>query len=162
MVAESHQIHWRTGIQEYLIGMDPAGKFAVVKPLTYMNMSGVAVKQLAARQDVHTRDLLVIYDDLDLPLGKIRFRERGSAGTHRGMLSVVDKLGTEDIPRLRIGIGSDLKKGPAEHFVLQNFAKSEMTAAKESVNQAADGVRTFVREGIEAAMNRFNQLEIGN
>jgi len=159
-LSELRNIRWKSGRGEFLIGTGQRGKISVVKPLTYMNNSGVAVKQLVQNKDFDISATVIVYDDLDLPLGKIRFRQGGSPGSHRGMQSVVKQMGTEKIPRLRVGIGSDLKQGPAEEFVLEPFAYDEKKLAEEVTKMAAEGVLTLVHRGVEAAMNQYNRLDL--
>jgi len=127
----------------------------LARPLTFMNLSGQAVSSLLQRYGVALSDLLVIYDDLDLPLGKIRLREGGGAGGHKGMLSIINALGTESFPRLRIGIG---RPGDAEprDYVLSDFASDETDVMERTYDRAIAAVESFVIEGIAAAMNTFN------
>lgn len=159
-IAEDRNVRWKVGQGEFMIGVDGKDDFTLVKPMTFMNNSGAAVKQISMKQDFQITNLLIIYDDLDLPLGKLRFRPGGSPGSHLGMRSIVKKMGSRDIPRLRLGIGSELKKGPSEEFVLEPFSKEEKIIADEVAEIAARGVMTFMHRGIEAAMNQYNQLDL--
>ncbi len=134
----------------------------LARPQTYMNESGVAVWGLLRRFKSKPTDLLIICDDLDLPLGKLRFRARGSAGGHRGLNSIIAALGTQDFPRLRIGIGrppderrSDKDEAVVSH-VLSGFTAAEEKALEEVYPKAAEGIACYLTEGIEAAMNRLN------
>ncbi len=161
-VAKDQHIHWRSGRGDYLRGIHSSGKYAVAKPMTYMNNSGLAVQQMLRHEETDLSEMLVVYDDLDLPLGKIRFRPSGGAGTHRGMQSIVKNVGANEFPRLRIGIGSELKTGPAEDFVLSPFAPEERPVALEVTARAVEGVLAFIHRDIEYAMNTYNQLEIEN
>ena len=142
-----------------------AGQDVVLaKPLTFMNLSGLAVRSLMQQFHVPLPNLLVVYDDLDLPLGKLRFREKGSAGGHRGVKSIIDEMGNQDFPRLRVGIGplppEFLPNLPKEErtarFVLGGFPLEEQAAMKEVYSQAAEALHAFLAEGIEAAMNKYN------
>ncbi|MCL6614927.1 MAG: aminoacyl-tRNA hydrolase [Firmicutes bacterium] len=126
----------------------------LVKPQTYMNASGTAVAPLVHAYGVPFGRLLVILDDLDLPLGTLRFRRKGSAGGHRGLASIIASLGTEDFPRLRVGVGRP--RGEAAEYVLSPFTDEERGVFSATVERAVEGVHVFVREGLEAAMNRFN------
>ncbi|MBS1270905.1 MAG: Peptidyl-tRNA hydrolase [Candidatus Marinimicrobia bacterium] len=159
-LADKHRITLKSGAGEYLYGEHRSGRYALMKPLTSMNNSGNALMQLQQHKKVKPKQMLVIYDDLDLPLGRMRFRPNGSPGTHRGMQSVVTKLGTQSVPRLRLGIGSEEKIGPSEDFVLDSFAKDEKSLAEEVVTTAADGVMTYIYDGIQTAMNSFNKLDL--
>lgn len=127
----------------------------LAKPQTYMNASGVAVRQIVRRYNVPLNQLLVILDDFQLPLGKIRLRPRGSDGGHNGLASVIYELHTEEIPRLRVGIGDD-KRGDPVRFVLSPFGREEMREIPDIVDRAAEAAMLFVHDGIEAAMNQVN------
>ncbi len=127
----------------------------LLKPLTYMNQSGKAVRPAMLRYDIRMPDVLIAYDDLDLPLGKIRLRGHGGAGGHRGMSSIIASLGTQDIARLRIGIGRSLGV-PPEEYVLQDFPLEEGIVIEEAYEKAIGAIERFLREGITAAMNGYN------
>ena len=127
----------------------------LAKPLTFMNLSGQAVSSLLHRYGVALSDLLVIYDDLDLPVGKIRLRKGGGAGGHKGMLSIINALGTQSFPRLRIGIGRPADGDPRD-YVLSNFPSDETDVMERTYDRAIAAVESFVIEGIAAAMNTFN------
>lgn len=127
----------------------------LAKPQTYMNLSGQAVSCLMRFYKVEPRDLLVVYDERDLPLGRIRLRERGTAGGHRGVASMIEQLGTSDFPRLRIGIGRPSQLDAVDH-VLGSFTSEERPVVNEMLAQAVEAVETALREGLEAAMNRYN------
>jgi PTH1 family peptidyl-tRNA hydrolase len=128
----------------------------LVKPQTYMNRSGGAVRAICERLNAERDKLLVVYDDMDLPLGALRLRERGSPGTHNGMRSVVGALG-EDVPRLRIGIGQ-AAPGTAIDHVLSGFSGEEERAVDELVNRAADAAYAWATENAATAMNRYNKI----
>ena len=130
----------------------------LAKPETYMNLSGMSVRELAAEHAVDvTKDLLVIYDELDLPLGAIRIRKQGSSAGHNGMQSILDALGTEEILRMRLGIAPDHKIGDGAEFVLAPIRKSQYKAYDEMLENAAQAVKVILTEGPEAAMGRFNR-----
>jgi PTH1 family peptidyl-tRNA hydrolase len=131
----------------------------LAKPLTFMNRSGVAARELlAALLGPALPGLLVVTDDLDLPLGRVRLRASGGHGGHNGLRSIIDVLGTRDFPRLRIGIGRPLEEGTDEvvDHVLDRFRPEERPAVDEAVLRARDAVEAFAERGIDAAMNRFN------
>ena len=130
----------------------------LVKPLTYMNDSGLAVRKVLARDRAPLTDLLIVADDFALPFGKLRFREAGSHGGHNGLRSIVDELGTEKFSRLRVGIGDPNRQG-ADH-VLSTFAPDERQRLDELVDAAADAVEEWAREGTNKAANRFNNFEL--
>ncbi len=130
----------------------------LAKPMTYMNESGLAVRKLGRMFAVESEHMLVIYDDVDLPLGAIRLRERGSAGTHKGMKSVIQHLGSQEFPRLRIGI---LGEGPARNnmvnYVLSPLRGKSWTALQEGIERAADAAEVFLQSDIHDTMNKFNR-----
>jgi len=134
-----------------------AHRLWLVKPLTYMNRSGHALRGLVERQHLSLDKLLVVYDDLDLPLGRIRLKARGGSGGHRGMESIIRALGTDEFPRLRCGIGRPAS--PEEDvvdYVLMPFAPGERDKADSMIADAVEAALRFVAEGIDAAMNEFN------
>ena len=126
----------------------------LAKPQTYMNLSGRAVQGLLMQHGVKPRDLLVVYDDFDLPLGVLRLRERGGPGTHNGMRSVVHSIGSQDFPRLRIGIGAADRA--ARDYVLDDFGPEDWTAFEAARDRAVEAIETYLRHGLPTAMNRFN------
>lgn len=128
----------------------------LVKPLTYMNRSGLSVRHLVRRYDLTPADLLVIYDDINLPPGKLRLREKGSAGGHNGLQDIIDRLGTDRFPRLRFGVGDDFSRGRQSDYVLSPFTKEQQPDVELALVQARDAAITFVAEGLVKAMNRFN------
>jgi len=134
-----------------------AGRRAILaEPQTYVNSSGEAVGAVARYYKVAPEDVLVIYDDLDLPQGTIRLRPGGSSGGHNGIKSIVDHLGTQAFPRVRIGIGRPPGRMEPKDYVLQDFSAAEREGMVEVYDRVVDAVETFIREGIREAMNRFN------
>ena len=130
-------------------------KFA--KPQTFMNLSGHAVSCLLAKGELDpTEDLVVISDDLALPLGKIRIRERGSAGGHNGLKSIIAEIGTDEFIRLRIGIQPDHPISDAKRFVLDQFSGTERTVVEETIARSVQALRTIIRDGALKAMMEFN------
>ena len=130
----------------------------LVKPLTFMNDSGLAVRKVLAREHAPLNDMLVITDDFALPFGKLRFREAGSAGGHNGLRSIIGELGTEKFSRLRVGIG-DPVRGGADH-VLSTFAPDERERLDELLDAAAEAVETWARDGTSKAANRWNTFTL--
>jgi peptidyl-tRNA hydrolase, PTH1 family len=128
----------------------------LVKPLTFMNLSGFAVSDLARYFRVGIEDLLVVADDVNLPLGRLRARRRGSDGGHKGLRSIIEQLGTAEFARLRVGVGRGDPRRDLADFVLAGFDADEREAATETVGRSADASEVFVADGIEAVMNRFN------
>jgi len=129
----------------------------LAKPLTYVNLSGKAVKSLARYYRLNLEDMLVVYDDMDLPLGRIRLRDGGSSAGHRGMDSIIEELGDSRFPRLRIGISKMEGGKRGKEFVLGRFSGEEEEVIGGVVKLAVQAVRTVVSEGLAAAMNRFNE-----
>jgi peptidyl-tRNA hydrolase, PTH1 family len=128
----------------------------LVKPLTFMNLSGRAVAELRRFYQIEVPDLLVVTDDVNLPLGRLRARPRGTDGGHNGLRSIVESLGTTEVARLRIGVGrGDARRDLADH-VLARFDPDEATAIQAAIARGADAVERFLVEGIEPVMNAFN------
>jgi PTH1 family peptidyl-tRNA hydrolase len=130
----------------------------LVKPLTYMNDSGLAVRKVLAREHAPLVDLLVVADDFALPFGKLRFREGGGPGGHNGLRSIIDELGTEKFSRLRVGIGAP-ERGFKDH-VLNGFEPAERQRLDELLDAVADAVEEWARHGTSKAANRFNMFEL--
>jgi len=130
----------------------------LVKPETFVNLSGMAVRELVARHEVRPEsDLIVIYDEMDLPLGAIRIRQRGSSAGHNGMKSIIAALGTQEFLRIRLGVAPDRKIADGVKFVLTPFRKSQLKKVDEVLDNAAEAVKVILKEGPAAAMNRFNR-----
>jgi len=130
----------------------------LAKPETFMNLSGMSVRELVAKHEVRPdTGLIVIYDELDLPLGTIRIRQRGSSAGHNGMKSVIGALGTQEFLRIRLGIAPNRKVADGVKFVLAPFRKSQLKALDEVLDNAAEAVNVILKEGPAAAMNRFNR-----
>lgn len=141
---EAETADWRLGGRRGLL----------VKPQTWMNLSGDAVGPLARWHKIPPRDVLVVCDDIDLPAGRLRARRAGGSGGHKGLASVLEALGTEEVPRLKIGV--DRPEGPAEAWVLAPLSDEETEPLEAAAARAADAVETWATEGIEACMNRYN------
>lgn len=131
----------------------------LLRPLTYMNLSGQAVAPVARRQGIDPAHVLVVHDDMDLPAGRLRLRPGGGSGGHRGVASVVDELGTDAVPRVRVGIGRPpLRQDPVD-FVLGCVGPNERPSWEAAIAYAADAVELVCRVGLEAAMARFNRSD---
>ncbi len=137
-------------------GMVEGIRVALVKPQTFMNLSGSAVAPLARFYRVAVEHILVVCDDLDLPLGTLRLRLEGGSGGHRGITSLIDSLGSQGFPRLRVGIGRPPGRMPAEAYVLRDFDAGEQGVIEQAYEQAVGAIRAALCDGFEAAMNRFN------
>ena len=160
-VAERHGLAWETGPAEALQGTWRDGDHAVllVKPVTFMNLSGEAVGALARFFKIDPADVLVVCDDVNLPLGRIRARAEGSEGGHNGLRSIAQHLGTTAYPRLRIGVGrGDLRRDLADH-VLARFEPEELTGIEDAIARSADAVERWVRDGIGVVMNHYNRAD---
>lgn len=125
-------------------------------PQTYVNVSGAAVRDLRRRHRVAPEDIFVVVDDLDLRVGRLRLRARGSAGGHNGLKSIIEALGTNEFPRLRVGVGRPPEGVDPAEFVLTRFSPAERRELEAVVDRAAEALEVAIREGVPAAMNRFN------
>lgn len=136
-------------------------KVIILKPQTYMNLSGIAVKKLISYYKVPLQDLLIVYDDLNLELGQIRIRERGSSGGHNGMESIIQCLKSKDIPRLRIGIGGQSLNPELDYVphVLSCFNEKEKDKLKRIISLSKDAVKSVITDGFEKAMREYNKKQ---
>ena len=132
----------------------------VLKPQTYMNLSGEAIGELSTLEPVRARDTLVVCDDIALPLGMIRLRKRGSDGGHNGLRSVIESLGTTAFPRLRLGVGPVPESTDAADFVLEPMATDDWAEGERMVREGVKCVETVLSDGVETAMNRFNRRAV--
>ncbi len=138
-----------------VIGSEPV---LLAKPETYMNLSGMSVRELITKYEVRPEaDLIVIYDELDLPWGTIRIRQRGSSAGHNGMESVIDALGTQEFLRVRLGVAPDRKIADSMRYLLAPFRKARLKTLDAVLDTAAGAVNVILTEGPAAAMNRFNR-----
>lgn len=139
-------------------------KIFLLKPQTFMNLSGESVAPCAHFYKILPQDMFVIFDDLDLPFGRLRVVRSGSDGGHNGVKSIFEHLGTQDFPRLKLGIGRPLKRDPvgkaAADHVLDQFSKEEQVRAKQVADLAVECVEIYLREGLEAAMNCYNSISV--
>lgn len=140
------------------VGLLPGRDALLAEPMTFMNASGEAVGRIAGFYKIDPPDLLIVVDEVQLPLGRLRLRASGSAGGHNGLKSVIAHVGS-DFPRLRIGVGRGDPRWDLTNHVLSRFQRDELEAAGNAVSRAADAVETFVEQGIGPAMNRFNVRE---
>ena len=135
-----------------------AGKEVILaKPQTYMNLGGISVRELLAKYELDVNDLLVMWDVVQLPLGVIRVHPDGSAGSHNGAKSVIGALGTQEFARLRLGCGPDHPVSSRRDHVLRPMKKAELEIAAEMIDQAGNAVETILKEGLDAAMTKFNR-----
>jgi PTH1 family peptidyl-tRNA hydrolase len=131
-------------------------KVLLVKPQTYMNLSGESVGAVLRYYDIPMENLIVVYDDIDIPLGTIRIRKSGSSGTHNGMRSVIYHAEDDGFPRVRIGVGSERGEIPLSDFVTSGFDKSELDTIRAAVIRAVDAIEELVTNGVAAAMTKYN------
>ena len=133
-----------------------AAKVILAKPQTFMNLSGNAVASVVRFYKIVLENVLVVHDDLDLPFGTLRLRPGGGAGGQKGLQSTIDRLGTQQFPRMRIGIGRPSGQMDAAAYVLQKFGSADQEELDMILRRAAEAIEIFVREGLDSAMNRFN------
>ena len=138
------------------VGRFKGTKTILIQPTTYMNNSGKAVLKACRFFHYLPSDILVCYDDVNLPAGKIRLRKEGSSGGHNGIQNIIDHLGTNRFPRLRFGIGNNYPRGGQSDYVLSPFDKEEMPLIDEGLKIAEEAILCFIREGIVSAMNNYN------
>lgn len=131
-------------------------QIVLAKPQTYMNLSGEAVQSLVKFYDAPPAQMLVCFDDLDLPVGVIRLRPEGGAGGQNGMKSIIERLGTQAFPRLRIGIGRPPGRMDPADYVLHDFDNADAAVMDTTLDRAVEAIETFVKDGLNTAMNRFN------
>ncbi|BAC12017.1 stage V sporulation protein C (peptidyl-tRNA hydrolase (PTH)) [Oceanobacillus iheyensis HTE831] len=143
---------------DYSIEHFDGEKVILLQPQTYMNLSGKSISPLMDYFDIDVDDVIVVYDDLDLPTGKIRLRQKGGHGGHNGVRSTIDHLGTKDFKRVRLGIGRPTNATPVIDYVLGKFPKQETTAVTDSVEKAADAIEAWIKgKPFLEVMNDFNQ-----
>lgn len=132
-----------------------SGDIIYIKPTTFMNLSGEAVRAVMDYYKINVKDILIVYDDIALDLGRIRFRANGSDGGHNGIKSIIKHVGTKDFDRLKIGIGPQ-PNIPSENFVLQNFPKEQLEELKEILKRADEAIEFYLKNDIQKAQNKFN------
>ena len=147
-----NKIKFKGLVGEGMIGTE---KVMLVKPQTYMNLSGQCIREIVAFYKLDMEDLVVIYDDIDLPMGNLRIRKKGSAGTHNGMRSIIYDLQDDGFPRVRVGIGGE-RKGDLANYVISGFSGDDRKLIEEAIVKAADAVTGHVEDGIDRAMVDYN------
>lgn len=146
----------RFRVQSCRVTVEGAGEILLVKPQSFMNRSGEALEPVMRKHGVAPGQTLIVYDDADLPEGIIRMRARGSAGGHNGMKSVMARLGTDAVPRLRVGVGRAVESVELKEYVLKPMSAEDAETMKQAVHRAADAVCAWARHGAERAMNEYN------
>lgn len=156
-----HKGQFKTDRLAYSAEVRWKGKiFVCICPTTFMNVSGNAVKYWMDKEKVDTQNILVVVDDIAIPLNKIRLRPGGSAAGHNGLKSIQETLGTNEYPKLRFGIGNEFPKGMQSQFVLGQWTQEEEPLVKQKIELSVQAIETFATAGIHTAMNNFNNLEI--
>ena len=153
--AEKRSLKFQAGKGDYLLVK--SNDIALVKPTTYMNNSGMAVADYCRYFQNTPEELLVVYDDIDLPLGTLRFKPNGGSGGHKGLESIIYQLESEDFNRLRIGISAENEMGPSERYVLSPFPKDWKEKINEMIEKACDGIDYFLTHDMKETMNKFNE-----
>jgi PTH1 family peptidyl-tRNA hydrolase len=157
-LAEKYGVKFTLGKQAYVAEFKSKGKhFVLAKPTTYMNLSGKAVNYWMQQQKVELKDVLVITDDISLPFGKIRMKGKGSSGGHNGLTHIQETIQSDQYARMRFGVGSDFPKGRQVEYVLGKFNPDESKEIPALLERAGDFVLSFAFDGLERAMNKFNQ-----
>jgi PTH1 family peptidyl-tRNA hydrolase len=158
LLADRWGMQFAAGKGDYVVARGRFGDIPVIlaKPTTFMNQSGFAVQALISFFKVEIEHLLIVVDDVNIPLGKIRFRSEGSGGGQKGLENVIYQLGRDDFTRLRIGIGAENLPEDLTGYVLGAFREEEIPIIEETIVTSADAVEVFLKDGIEEAMNRFN------
>ena len=154
-LAEKRSLKFQAGKGDYLLVK--SNDIALVKPTTYMNNSGMAVADYCRYFQNTAEELLVVYDDIDLPLGTLRFKPNGGSGGHKGMESIIYQLESEDLNRLRIGISAENEIGPSERYVLSPFPKDWKEKINEMIEKACEGIDYFLTHDMKETMNKFNE-----
>ena len=138
------------------VGTIEGQKVILVKPQTYMNLSGECVKPFVDFYKIEKENILVIYDDMDIEPGKIKIRKKGSAGGHNGMKSIIQMIGTEEFPRIRVGIGRPIHKGDEINYVIGAIPEEELKRLDEGTEKAQKAVEEILKNGVDSAMNKYN------
>lgn len=161
---EKHRLYFKASKGEYFIAGSEinASPFFLVKPTTYVNLSGIAAKEFLDSYKVKLEDLLVVTDDVNLQLGKVRLRKSGGDGGHNGIASLIYQLQSDQFPRLRFGIGSDFEKGEMAEFVLDKFSNEDQKIINPAINSALEIIEQFIEGGLDTALNFFSKISQQN
>jgi len=158
MLAARHGIRVTRKECQALVGQGTIGGKSVLlaKPQTFMNLSGVAIRPLVERNHIALSDLIVVYDELDLPWGTLRIKPKGSGAGHNGAKDVIEKLGTQEFPRIRLGVHPSHRLTSGAGYLLSRFSRQQSETLDELVGRAADAAESIIAEGVEKSMTRFN------
>ncbi len=157
--AHRQHLSFQPGKGDYVYAESSEKDVLLVKPTSGMNASGISVKDVLSRWELDLKNLHLIVDDVDLPLGSMRIRPHGGDGCHRGLESVIYHLCSTDFPRIRMGIATSENMRPAEDYVLKPFRKNDQQPAEEMIHRGADAVESILALGIEKTMSLFNRME---
>ncbi len=155
-LARSRQLVFAPGKGDYLAALQQSDDLVLIKPTSFMNESGLPVREALAYFGSNPEEMLVVFDDIDLPLGSLRFRSRGGAGGHKGMTSLIYHLGSENFPRLRLGIATDAPLRPSEKYVLEPFRLRDKPLVERILEEAVNGINHYLESDIERTMSRYN------
>ncbi|MCF7825500.1 MAG: aminoacyl-tRNA hydrolase [Candidatus Marinimicrobia bacterium] len=155
-VAQRWQVAFRPGKGNYVFAKSAERDAILMKPTTYMNNSGQAVRHLVDYFKITSENCMLVFDDLDILFPELRLRKQGGAGTHRGMQSVIQQLNDTNFPRIRMGIGGDQGRRLSEDYVLENYSKDDLNVLPEQLGKAADALEYWLKDDIDNTMNRFN------
>ena len=159
-MARKRSLQFSPSKNDYYIAGSPkkASPFCFIKPSTYVNLSGIAAKQVLEEYEIETTNILVVSDDVNLPLGKIRIRKSGGDGGHNGLSSIIYHLNTDNFPRLRFGIGSEFENGTMADYVLNKFSKSDYIEIEDSMNISTQLIDDFIESGIDKMLSSFSKI----
>ena len=161
-IAEQYKLKFQVGKGDYWLAVGKEEKFLLVKPTTYMNNSGIAVNEILRQFDLKLENILVVSDDFNLPLGALRLRSKGSSAGHNGLTSIIWHVYSDEFPRLRCGIGSELKpkdKAMMPEFVLSGFDEKELETVHEMILKARNIAIIVAQHGLQAAMHQISRLQ---
>lgn len=160
--AEKYNLGFKTSTGDYVHStgtIDETSEFTLIKPTTYMNMSGLALKSYLNEHPTQFEDIIVIYDDINLEIGRIRPRRSGNDGGHNGIASLITHFQSDQFPRIRFGIGSKFEKGRMVEFVLQKFTESELRMIEPQISLTVDLLEQFVRGGIQFMLDYYSKIQ---
>ena len=155
-LVKQRSLKYKLGKGDYLYAEDP-NQYVFIKPTTYVNSSGPAIKHIMNYYKININDIIIIYDDIDIDLGKIRFKPSGADGGHNGIKSIIYNLESDLFDRLKIGIGTNENMRPSEEYVLKPFSKKYKELVLEVIDHASYSINYYLEHGIKKSMNNFNQ-----
>ena len=153
-LVEQRSLKYKVGKGDYIYAQDD--EFMFIKPTNYINNSGVAIKQILNYFKITINDIIIIYDDIDIDLGKIKFRSQGTDGGHKGIKSIIYHMNTDFFDRLKIGIATPMKMRPSEKYVLKPFPKKYNNLINEVIDNSISGINYYLDNGIQKTMNSYN------